>query len=546
MNDFDKVIGRVWRRLRFQRFLTAIFWSLAVTLLGAAIALGVDRIPDVHVPGPDWAPFAIAGGLSLLFALVFALLTGPSRLDAAIAIDRAFHLNDRLGTALSLPADLRETPAGRALMADTHRQLDAIDVRTEFSPRLPQRAWVPLIPALIAGGLLFVPEFVTKKASADDLAPTVSAEEIAKQAQVLNKRIAEAKKKLDKSEYAESAKLLAQIEKAAEELSKSPPDKKEKALAELNKLTDALKERQKQVGDSEQISKKLHQLKDMSSDGPADEFARDLAKGDFNQAAKQVEKLKEALQKGKLSDEDKKKLAEQLGEMKQQLEKMANLEERKKQLEEAKKSGAMSQEQFDRQMAQLNDQAQDLKKLQQLAQNLANAQQQMQQGDMQQAANALGMSQEKLEQMASELAELESLDAAMADLQQAKEGMTGGEGLNQIGDRLDGLNSLGQGMGQGQGNGLGQGRGQGDRPIAADETAAYNTKVAQQIGKGKAIQEGFGPPNSQTIGESIVESQATIEASPGVAAEALTNQKVPANVKKHVLSYFDEFRKSEP
>lgn len=545
MIDFERIIGRVWRRMRIQRFLSALVWCLGAGLLAASIALALDKLPSITIPGDDWLPFALAAGLAVLLAGLIALVTGPSRLDAAIAIDRAFHLNDRLGTVLALPADLRETPAGQALMADTRRQLAAIDVRTHFGLKLPRRAWIPLIPGLLAFGLLFVPEWTSPKAKAEALAEELSAEEVAKQAQALNKRLSETKKKLEQTDALESSKLLAQIEKAAEELAKSPPTQKEKALAEMNKLTDALKERQKQVGDVEQISKKLQQLKQMTSEGPADEFARDLAKGDFNKAAQELQRIKDQLAKGQMSDPQKKQLQDQLGEMKKQLEQLANLEERKKQLEEARKSGAISQEQFDQKMAQLNDQAQDLKKLQQLAEQLANAQQQMAQGDMQKAAQALGMSQEQLQQMANELAELESLDAAMADLQAAKDGMTGGEGLNQLGDRLSGMNGLGEGMGDGSGQGMGRGRGAGDRPIAPDETSAYNTKVKQQIGKGKAIQEGFGPPGGQTVGESIIEAQATIEASPGVATEALTNQKVPANVKKHVLSYFDEFRREQ-
>jgi hypothetical protein len=547
VSDFERVIGRVWRRMRAQRFLSALVWCLAVGLFAAAVALGVDKLPGVRMPVEGWVPFAAAGSLAVVVAALIALLTGPSRLDAAIAIDRAFHLNDRLGTVLGLPEDLRETAAGRALMADTRKQLEAVDVRTQFGLKLPRRAWVTVIPALLAVGLLFVPEFTTKKAQAEELKAELNAEEVSKQAKALNKRIAETKKKLEESDALESTKLLAQIEKAAEELAKAAPKEKERALVEMNKLTDALKERQKQVGDMDQISKKLQQLKEMSSEGPADEFAKDLAKGDFQKAASEIQKLKDQLAKGKMSEEGKKQLQEQLSEMKKQLEQLANLEERKKQLEEAKKAGAISQEQFDQKMAALNDQAEDLKKLQQLADKLANAQQQMSQGDMQKAAQALGTTQEQLEQMASEMAEMENLDMAMADLQAAKDGMTGGEGLNQIGDRLGGMNGMGQGMGQGNNNGqgLGQGRGAGDRPIAPDSTSAYNTKVAQQLGKGKAIQEGFGPPGGQTIGESVIEAQAEMEAGGGVTAEALTNQKVPATIKKHVLGYFDEFRKDQ-
>jgi hypothetical protein len=104
------------------------------------------------------------------------------------------------------------------------------------------------------------------------------------------------------------------------------------------------------------------------------------------------------------------------------------------------------------------------------------------------------------------------------------------------------MNAFGQGMGSNPGNGLGQGRGQGDRPIAADNTSTFNTQVKQQLGRGKAVQEGFGPPNAQTIGESIIEAQAVTEANTAAQAEALTNQKVPRHIEQHVQSYINSFR----
>jgi hypothetical protein len=544
MADFEKPIGRVWRRLRFQRFLSGLVWCLAGALLLAGAAIGLEKLAVQALPVEPWVPFAVAGAVGVTLAALIALLSGPSRVDAAVAIDRAFHLNERLGTALTLPEHLRETPAGRALIEDTRRQLASIDVSSQFGPRLPKAAWLPLVSGMLAVGLLFVPELTRATARSEAALDPQQLEEIARQADALNKRIAEARKKLDSSEYAESDKLLVEIEKAADELAKAPPTEKEQALIKLNTLTNALDERQKQIGDSEQVSKKLQQLDQMTSDGPADDFARELAKGDFAQAAEKVKELRDKLLSGKMSDREKEDLKQQLGEMKEKLEELANLDERKKQLEEAKERGAISQEQFDQQMAKLNDQAEDLQKLQKLAQQLGQAQQQMSQGDMQQAAQALGMSQEQLQQMAGDLAELEMLDAAMADIQSAKDGMTGGDGLNQIGSRLDGMNAFGQGMGMGDGSGqgLGQGRGQGDRPIAADNTSTFNTKVKQQLGPGKAVQEGFGPPNAQTIGESIIEAQAAIEANASAQAEALSNQKVPRHIEQHVQNYLDSFR----
>lgn len=545
MREFDKPIGRVWRRLRFQRFLAALVWCWGAALVGAAVAIAVEKLLHRPLPGPDWIAFALAGGVGLVAAAVIALMTGPSRLDAAVAIDHAFHLDERLSTALTLPEGLRETPAGRALVLDTLRHVADLDIGSQFVPRLPRRAWVPLIPAALAVALLFVSEWPPRNVLAGSKgAETLDQKAVAQQAKALNKRIGEARKEIDTSKFAETEKLLAEIEKAADRLAKAPPAEKDKVLVELNKLTDALEDRQKQLGTAEQISRQLKQLQKMASDGPADDFAKELAKGDFQKAADGLKQLQEKIASGKMTDAEKAMLQQQLGEMKQQLEKLANLDQRKKQLEEARKNGALSQEQYEQQVAKLNDQAKDLQKLSQLAQKLGQAQQQMAQGDMKKAAEALGMSQQQLQQMAQQLQELETLDQALADLQDAKSGMTGGDGLNQFGDGMDNSLGMGQGRnGQPGGFGMGRGRGQGERPEAADKTATYKTKAKQQYTKGKAVLEGFGPYGQQSKGDSIIEAQETVEAASGVAAEALSNQKVPNNVKKHVAGYFDEIRK---
>src|SRR5207253_234770 len=116
--------------------------------------------------GPDWVPFAVAGGLGMLIAAAVAILTGPDRVDAAVAIDRAFHLNERLSTALTLPLALRETPAGRALLADTIKHIEGLDVGERFGLCVPRLAWVPLLPGALAVAMLFAPEIVQRTAQA--------------------------------------------------------------------------------------------------------------------------------------------------------------------------------------------------------------------------------------------------------------------------------------------------------------------------------------------------------------------------------------------
>lgn len=542
MRELEKPIGRVWRRMRFQRFLSALVWSWAAGLAVVAGLIAFEKLAHREdVPGPDWVPFAVVAGLGLAVSAAVALTGGPSRIDAAVAIDRAFHLNERLSTALTLPEDLRETPAGLALMADAVRQISGLDVRPAFGPRLPRFAWVPLVPAALAVGLVFAPNLPQSRAQARN-AERVDPKALVEQTRALGKKIASQRKEIEKTKFPEAEKLLAKIEKAADDLAKAPPARKDKALIELNKLTDALQERQKQLGSPEQINRQLQQLKESAGQGPAEQFARDLAKGDFKKAAEELSRLKEKLASGKMTEAEKKALKEQLGEMSKQLKKLADLEQRKKQLEEARKNGGLTKEQFDQEMAKLNEQSKGLQKLAQMAQKLREAGEQMQKGDTKKAAETLGMTEQQLEQMARNLQELEALDGAMADLQDAKNGMTG-DGLNQLGEMPDGADMYGNR--RNGNNASGRGRGRGDRPEAPDKTAQYTTKVRQQMGKGKAFADGTAPPNTPVKGQSFIDIQGQVETTAGNAADALTNQKVPRSIEKHIRGYFDQINKGK-
>ena len=228
----------------------------------------------------------------------------------------------------------------------------------------------------------------------------------------------------------------------------------------------------------------------MGSQGPADEFAKDLAKGDFKKAAEQLKKLQEKLQSGKMTEAEKKALKEQLGEMAKKLNDLANLEQRKKQLEEARKNGGLSEQQYEREMEKLNEQSKSLKQLQQLASKLGKAQEALQKGDTKKAAESLGMTQQQLARDGQ---------AARGDgVARQRHGRRPGRQERHDGRRHEPARrrpgQLGHehdGMRKGMGNGLGRGRGQGDRPEAPDETATYTTKVQQQIEKGKAVAPGL-------------------------------------------------------
>ena len=308
---------------------------------------------------------------------------------------------------------------------------------------------------------------------------------ITEQTKALGKKIASQRKDIDKSKFPEAEKLLAQIEKATDDLAKAPPAKKDKALVELNKLTDALKDRQKQLGSPEDVNRQLQKLKEMASNGPADEFSKNLMKGDFAKAAQELKHLQEKLKSGSLTQKDKTALKEQLAEMSKQLEKLAGLEDRKKQLEEALKSGGLSKEQFKQEMAKLNEQSKSLQKLSKLASKLGEAHEALERGDLKKAAQALGVTERQVAEMAKNLEELQSLDGALADLQDAKNGLTGDD-LNALGESLsrsgrDGRNRGNANNASKRGRGAGRspgGRGR-DRPVL-DESATA-TRQGQSL-----------------------------------------------------------------
>jgi myosin heavy subunit len=313
-------------------------------------------------------------------------------------------------------------------------------------------------------------------------------------------------------------------------------------LMAFNKMTDAVKDRQRALGSPEQQNRQLQQLKEApGSDGPASEFMKDLAKGDFEKAAKDMKSLQEKLAAGKMNEAEKQQLKKQLESMSKQLKQLANLDERKKQLDKAKESGGLSQQQYDKEMQKLDQQKQNLQNLQKLAEQLQKAGEQMSKNDLKKAAEQLGMSQKQMEEMAQQMQELQSLDSALAELQDAKDGMAGDK-LNQLGEGMDqfGMGKRKNQMGKG-----GRGQGQGARAEAEDDVAMYSTKAKGQVSKGKAVLEGFAPPSKQVKGQSIIPMQGEAETTSGAASDALSGQKVPKSVEKHVRAYIDSLNKPQ-
>ena len=540
MRELEKPVARVFRRLRFQRFVTTLVWTWAIALFIVAALIGTEKLLNQHIAGPDWLPFAVAGLVGMAIAAAISLSTGPSRMDAAVALDRVFHLNERVSSAFSLPSDMRETPAGRALIADAARKVADLDVAAEFGLRLPRRAWVILIPATAAVVLLFAPAWVPLAVQAR-MSDKIDIKAIAKQTELLTKKIASQRQAIDKEKFPEAEKLLAKIEKKAEELAKAPPAAKDKLMVELNALTDALKDRQKQLGSPEQVNRQLQQLKEMAKQGPG----RPIRQGSRSRGLQKSRRsTPKAPRKTSIGQDDRGRQKGPQGTAHRNVQKA----ERAREPGAAEKTTRRSPQErrADRtaipaRNGQAHRAVQEPEAAFATGQQTGNAADALQKGDAKKAADSLGMTQQQMSDMAKQLDEMESLDAAMADLQDVKNGMSP-DGMNQLGSDM---NSFGMGFGQrkGVGNGLGRGRGQGDRPEAPDETAVYTSKVKQQLKKGKAVSLGFTTPGKTVKGDSVIDIQGEIDAGTGSVADALSNQKIPRNLEKHIRSYYDQLNK---
>ena len=56
MRELEKPVSRVFRRLRFQRFVTTLVWALATAFLLVAVLLGTLKVLNLVMPGRSGLP----------------------------------------------------------------------------------------------------------------------------------------------------------------------------------------------------------------------------------------------------------------------------------------------------------------------------------------------------------------------------------------------------------------------------------------------------------------------------------------------------------
>ena len=550
MNRIEYQVRSARRRLILGAFGRALCVSLFVAILVATFAIAAPAIWVMDIDAQSWTYGWIIGAavVAILSAAVYAFTTAPAVGEVATEVDKRFELRERLSSSLSMDERERESDFGIALMTDAEKRASQLAVADRFQLKPSKLGWLPVALVPVLALVLFLVEPAKETvASSDTKASAKELEQVKKVAEQLKKRIQQQRKKADAQNLTEAKELFEKMEAKLDKLTNKKQLDKKQAMIAMNDLKKQLEERRGKLGSPDEMKKMLSQLKSMEN-GPAEEFAKKLEKGEFGKAQELVKELAKKMKDGKLSDKEKEQLKKQLNQMQKQMEKAAQQHEQKKQelqqkIDQARREGRSGDAaKMQQQMNQMQQQDGQMQQMQQMAQSLKKASDAMKQGDAQKAADAMQEMSDQLGEMADEMSELEDLQSTLDQLSQSKNQMRckncGGAGCKDCQGMGQGQ---GQGQGEGEGNGLGEGNGRGDRPENETDTDTYETQVRGDVKKGRAIIAGLADgPNKK--GVTREELKSVIEGAISEKSNPLESQALPRAEREHVEQYIKSVR----
>lgn len=561
MDVLQLQVRRARRRLVLEQFIAIATWSLFVTLLVAVVGVAIPKIWVLAVDSQTWMWSWVGGsiGAGVLTAMIWTFCVRRSSLEAAIEIDRRFGLKERVSSTLALGPEERDTEIGKALVTDTARRVERIDVKDKFRLSPSWRNALPLLPAAIVALLAILPNAVMKKSEASNEVSQAQQTAMKKKLVLMQQQIMkdQTEKKGDDANL-KDGEFKQELAKKLGELANKENVERKDSMIKLNDLAKEIEKKKKEFGGAEDLKKELAKLKEIEK-GPADKFAEALKEGDLGKAQEELKKLVEAAKKGELKEEDKKALAKQLEKIKEQIEqKKQQKEQVKKELEEEvkKKMAAGDQEGAEKAQQKLDEmkqkEAQAQQKMEQLAQKLGECAKCMKEGGAegnQNAAKKMDQLAKDLKDLEQELKEVENLDEMLDQLADAKDAMQGdgedGKKGQQDGDG-DGEDGKDGKEGDKPGKGkTGKGRGQGERDEEENKTNFYDSRVADQARKeGRSVKIGdAGGKNVK--GKTSLEVRQAVTENLGKDPDAQDEFALPREQREHSKQYFEKFRKGE-
>lgn len=556
MEELVQHIQRARRRLVVQQFLGTLVWTWFAGLVLAGLAIAVEKAWPTTFAATQWVAACLAAGTAagLLAAAAWTALRPRSRHEAACEIDRRFGLKERVSTAASLTAAELSTEAGQAVLHDALERVERVRVPDKFAIEPVRRAWLPLVPALLAVlAALFVPARVAPKVAA----ATGQAEivQVKNATQALEKKLTEKREEAKAKGLKDSGEILKQVAEGMQKLEQAKADPKE-AMVQLNDLAKDLQKRRDQLLADNKIQQHLRQLKDLAQ-GPADKFAQAMKGGDLRHAIQELEKLQQRIAGDNMNADERQKLAEQLQHMQENLEKTAAAQQQarqdlQQQIDQQRQAGNQQQaERLQQQLDQLQQQQRQEQKMADMARKMAEASNSMKQGNAKGANQALDEIRDGLKAAQQADEELAMLDEALDEIADSKASLqckkcqgAGCEACQGHGQGEHGDDGQQQARRPGGGK-PGKGHIANNNPQDPIKAKLYDSKVPQDVRRGAAVVAGEadGPNRKGTVQETI---KAQFESARHEAADPLTSQRLPREYREQAKKYFESLRDGGP
>jgi chemotaxis protein histidine kinase CheA len=548
MDQIRKQSRSALRRLITTRFLAYLPWTLSIALAAALAAISLPKWMHLPVDNFVWVISWIGGSvaLALIINTVLTLVGRPTLADAAVEIDHRFGLRERLSSALVLSPEDRETELGQALAADAERQAGKLDIRDKFTWGLRRTLLLPLVPALLAAALFYLPNREAPETVAAKESKT-AVNQVRNSTKPLLDLLKKKREEAEKNGLSElEIDFFKKLESELAKLQKNPELDSKQQLAKLNEIKEQLEQRRNEMGSAESLKNNLQNLEKFES-GPAEKLADGLKQGDFEKAEEALQQMMKKMESGEMSPADTQQLQKQLEKLEQAMAEAAQAHEQNKQslqeqIKQAKAAGDMQKAaQLQRKLEQAQAQDAQIAQMQQMADALSQAQQALKQGDMQSAKEQLSKMASQLQQMNQQDSELKDLDDLMDSLSQSKSQMMcekcSGDGCSKC------MGSMGK-MGQMPGRGLGEGKGEGERPEEETDADFFESRIRDKMKAGETVYGGkVGGENRK--GTTQVEIQEAVLTALAEEPDPLDDTPLPKFQSDHTREYFNSVREGK-
>lgn len=560
LQRLEKKVKETQTRRGIQHFLHYLPSHSAWGLLGGTTAAVIAQV--ANQADFSWVGPVVGGLVGMTWAGVSAYRNTPNRTGAALELDKAFALNERMVTLATLTDEQRKSAAGQLLEEDARVHLEKVDVPSKFPFESKARAWAAPAGAALAASvaLLFPLSFSTNTAIAKEKDKQVKTTDVTEKIDL--KAIKEANearkvrlKELGSQELNELQQELDQLVEKIEKNNEKGNASPKLALEDITKMMEQIQKREDPREKIKEIEKKLKlELADKlgKQDGPAEDFAKALSQANFDKAKDELMKLADKLKKDELTPEEKKKLVDQMKDLKNKLDEIAK---RKEKMDNLEKSGA-DPETKQAEKNKLEKEMEKLKDLADLAKEMAEAAEKMEKGDAGEKADAMQqlkkmaeqmekmeLTQKELEEMQICEGDLDELKKAIAGIKKGKGGK-GGEKQNKWGEENDwGKGGQGDQPGQG-GDPTSEAIEGGQRGEEINDTKSEDSNAkSKHAANGKMTIVGSGPKQDKPTQDpkakdKITLSTTELDRTRQEAGEALRQSKIGQSQKELVSEFY--------